>query len=391
MKDDLIYFDHASTSPLSQDVLEIINSANLNYWGNVSSTYKFGINCSTELESIRNNIALIFNSDSDDIIFTSGSSESISIVFNKLSDNFKPENIVISEVEHQATIISSNILKKRGWNIIEWEVDNKGIVNLNKLENYLNPKTKLISIIWGQSEIGSLQPIQLIGKKCKENNIFFHVDATQIISNGIFNWQDLNCDLLSLSAHKFGGPKGIGILLTNDKSRSFLRNSDISLTHEYSIRQGTQPLPLICGMNQALQNISGLITFQNYDAVFKNNKVIILKDYLLDMLKDNKYVEITGSIENRLPNHLSFILFNKNFLPIKAYKIINFMSDNDISISSGSSCSSHNKNPSKVLTKLCLENNKLFSNIRLSFSEQNSFDQIDKFHNLLLECIDKFK
>ncbi len=390
MKEDFIYFDHASTSPLSLDVLEIINSANLNYWGNVSATYKFGIDCSTELESIRNNIAFILNSNSEDIIFTSGSSESISLVFNKLSDNFKPENIVISEVEHQATIISSNILKKRGWEIIEWEVNNKGIVDLYKLENYLNPKTKLISIIWGQSEIGSLQPIQLIGKKCRENNILFHVDATQIISNGIFKWKELNCDLLSLSAHKFGGPKGIGILLTNEKSRSFLRNSDIALTHEYSIRQGTQSLPLIFGMYQALKNISGLITFSNYDAVFRNNKVIFLKAYLLDLFKDNKYVEITGSIKNRLPNHLSFILFNKNHCPIKAYKIVNFMSDNNIAISSGSSCSSSNNNPSYVLTKLGLENNKLFSNIRLSFGEQNSIDQLDKFYNLLLECIQKF-
>ena len=390
MKEDFIYFDHASTSPLSLDVLEIINSANLNYWGNVSATYKFGIDCSTELESIRNNIAFILNSNSEDIIFTSGSSESISLVFNKLSDNFKPENIVISEVEHQATIISSNILKKRGWEIIEWEVNNKGIVDLYKLENYLNPKTKLISIIWGQSEIGSLQPIQLIGKKCRENNILFHVDATQIISNGIFKWKELNCDLLSLSAHKFGGPKGIGILLTNEKSRSFLRNSDIALTHEYSIRQGTQSLPLIFGMYQALKNISGLITFSNYDAVFRNNKVIFLKAYLLDLFKDNKYVEITGSIKNRLPNHLSFILFNKNHCPIKAYKIVNFMSDNNIAISSGSSCSSSNNNPSYVLTKLGLENNKLYSNIRLSFSEQNSIGQLDKFHNLLLDCIENF-
>ena len=390
MKEDFIYFDHASTSPLSLDVLEVINSANLNYWGNVSATYKFGINCSIELESIRNNLASILNANSDDIIFTSGSSESISIVFNKISDNFRPENIVISAVEHQATVISSNILKKRGWKIIEWEVDNKGIVNLDKLENYLNPRTKLISIIWGQSEIGSLQPIQLIGKKCKENNILFHVDATQIISNGIFKWKDLNCDLLSLSAHKFGGPKGIGILLTSKNSRKVLINSDISFTHEYSIRQGTQSLPLICGMYQALKNINGLITFSNYDAVFKNNNIIFLKDYLLDLLKDNKYVEITGSIDNRLPNHISFILLNKNFLPIKAYKIINFMSDNNISISSGSSCSSSNKNPSKVLINIGLENNKLFSNIRLSFGEQNSIDELDIFYKLLLECIENF-
>ena len=128
----------------------------------------------------------------------------------------------------------------------------------------------------------------------------------------------------------------------------------------------------------------------SYDTVFKNNKIIFLKEYLLDLLKDNKYVEITGSIENRLPNHLSFILLNKNLLPIKAYKIINFMSDNNISISSGSSCSSSYKKPSKVLTKLHMENNKLYSNIRLSFSEQNSIDQLDKFYTLLLKCIEKF-
>ena len=143
-------------------------------------------------------------------------------------------------------------------------------------------------------------------------------------------------------------------------------------------------------MHQALKNISGLITFSNHDTIFKNNKIIYLKDYLLDLLKDNKYVEITGSIDNRLPNHLSFILLNKDFLPIKAYKIINFMSDNNISISSGSSCSSSNKNPSKVLTKLGIENNKLYSNIRLSFSENNSIDQLDKFYSLLLNCIEKF-
>ena len=143
-------------------------------------------------------------------------------------------------------------------------------------------------------------------------------------------------------------------------------------------------------MHQALKNISGFITFTNYDTVFKNNKIIFLKDYLLSLLKDNKYVEITGSLENRLPNHLSFILLNKDFLPIKAYKIINFMSDNNISISSGSSCSSSNKNPSKVLTKLGMENNKLYSNIRLSFSEHNSIDQLDKFYSLLLDCIEKF-
>ncbi len=390
MKQDFIYLDHASTTPLSQNVLEKINFTNKNFWGNVSATYKYAIDCSSELESIRSNIAEIFNADYEDIIFTSGSSESISIVFDNISDNFIPKNIVISEVEHQATLIASNKLKNRGWIIDKWDVDNSGIINLDNLNNFINPNTKLISIIWGQSEIGSLQPIQLIGRKCFESNILFHVDATQVVGNGIFNWKNLNCDLLSLSAHKFGGPKGIGLLLTNKKSRSVLRNSDISMTHERSIRPGTQSLPLVSGMCQALKNINGKIIFSDYKVEFINNKVSFLKDYIIKLIKNNKYIEITGSLEDRLPNHLSFILFNKDYLPIKAYKIVNFMSDNNIAISSGSSCSNSSKKPSHVLRKLGLEDNKLFSNIRLSFGEQNTISELDKFYKLLLECIGKF-
>tara|TARA_B100000963_G_scaffold79681_1_gene67841 strand:+ start:878 stop:2050 length:1173 start_codon:yes stop_codon:yes gene_type:complete len=390
MKKEFIYFDYASTSPLSSNVLEKINFANSYYWGNVSATYEYGIECLLELESLRSNIAKILNANSEDIIFTSGASESISIVFNKVSDSFDPNNIVISEVEHQATFISSNILKKRGWKIKEWDVDNNGITKLSKLDEYINSKTKFISIIWGQSEIGSLQPIQFIGKKCKEKNILFHVDATQIISNGIFNWSELNCDLLSLSAHKFGGPKGIGLLLTNKNSRSVLMNSDISITHENSIRQGTQSLPLVSGMYQALSNINGTIKFSNYKALFLNNKIVHLKQYLLNLFENNKYVEVTGDIEIRLPNHLSFILFNKNHSPIKAYKVVNYMSDNNIAISSGSACSSYSKKPSKVLSKIGLDESKLYSNIRLSFGEKNSINEIDKFYKLLLECIECF-
>ena len=390
MSNKLIYFDHASTCPLSSKVQESIIESYKRFWGNPSTTYNFGIKCATELERLRNKIAIKFDANYEDIIFTSGSSESISIVFSNISNNFTPGNITISSVEHQATIIASNILKKRGWEINYWPVNIEGIIDIEQHEKYINSGTKLVSLIWGQSEIGSIQPVQEVGKVCLNKNIFFHIDATQIISNGIFSWSKLNCDLLSFSAHKFGGPKGIGVLLAKKRARNFLQNKDISLTQENSIRQGTQSIPLVSGLYKALDNIKAKILFKNNQINFINNKTSILRDYLLRkiMLKDN--FQLTGSYDKRLPNHMSFLVFNNKSIPIEAYKIVNYMSSNNVAISSGSACSSSSNEPSRILKNIGLSNNKLFSNIRLSFGDENNTKEIDRFYSLILECINNF-
>ena len=390
MKRKLIYLDHASTTPLTKNVLNDINSANIKYWGNVSSTHKFGIECSTKLEKVRNEIASIFNAKTENIIFTSGATESIAIVFSSLEYFSKPYSIITSKLEHQATNIALRKYMKQGWEVSMLPLDNQGIVKKELLDNYFNEKVKLVSVIWGQSEIGTVQPILSIGKKCKLYNVPFHIDATQIISNGIFDWKELNCDFLSLSAHKFGGPKGIGILITNIDSSKLIRNEEISLTQEYSIRAGTQPLPLIIGMLTALKNIKNKIIIKDDITIFKSKKLNILQKYMLDKFIDNSNIEIIGSIKNRLPNHLSFILLNKDREPIKAFKIINFMSENGIAISSGSACSSSSKKPSIALYNIGIEEQKLYSNIRISFSNDNTFEELDIFYNLLLECIDIF-
>ena len=201
MGNNFIYLDNASTTPLSENVLNIINSTYRDYWHNPSSTYQPGIKCSTYLEKIRSNIANIFEAQAEDIIFTSGSSESTNIVFSNIYETFKNGRIVISNVEHQATNICANKLRKQNWDICEWTVNNDGILNISNIEKTLTKETNLASIIWGQSEIGTIQPVQFIGSKCKELNIMFHLDGTQILSNGIFSWKDLKCDFLSLSAH----------------------------------------------------------------------------------------------------------------------------------------------------------------------------------------------
>ncbi len=390
MDNKFIYLDNASTTPLSKNVLKKINSAYKNYWNNSSSTYKYGIKSAIYLEKIRLKIAEKFNAELEDIIFTSGSSESTSIVFSSLGDKYETGRVVISKVEHQATIISTNKLKRKGWEIYEWPVNKEGIINISEIDQVLKKHTNLVSLIWGQSEIGTLQPIQFVGNKCNEMDILFHIDGTQILSNGIFNWKDVKCDLLSLSAHKFGGPKGIGILLTNFKSRLLLKNNDISLSQEYSIRQGTAAIPLIAGMYESIKNIKSRIKFKDHNPEFETNNTSLLKEYFINKITNNPNIKITGSFSNRLPNHVSFILLNKKFLPINAYKVINYMSDNDVAISSGSACSSSSGKPSQILENMGYDNNQLYSNIRVSFGSNNKKSDIDRLLKLVQNCITKF-
>ncbi len=390
MVNKFIYLDNASTTPMATNVLKKINSTCKKYWFNTSSTYRYGIKCAIYLEKIRLKISKTFNAEPEDIIFTSGSSESTSIVFSNLEDKYNTGRIVISKVEHQATIISSNKLKRKGWEIYEWQVNKDGIIDISAIDHAITNNTNLVSLIWGQSEIGTLQPVQFVGDKCKKLDVLFHIDGTQILSNGIFNWKELNCDLLSLSAHKFGGPKGIGILLTNYKSRLLLKNIDISLSQEYSIRQGTAALPLIAGMYESLKNIKSRIKFNDYQAEFELNKTSILKEYFLNKINNIPNIKITGSSSERLPNHISFILFNKQLLPIKAYKVINYMSGNDIAISSGSACSSSSGKPSQILKNMGYDSNQLYSNIRVSLGSMNKKSDIDKLLKLIQNCIKKF-
>ena len=390
MENKFIYLDNCSTSQLSMNVLNKINYHYQKYWANPSSTHDLGIKCSEKLERIRNKIALIFNTTSEDIVFTSGSTESTEIVFRNIAEKFSTGKICISSIEHQATKVAANHLKLKGWEIIKLPVDHNGKIKMYEFNDLVNKDVKLLSCIWGHSEVGTLQPIQVIGNKCKEQDILFHLDGTQVISNGIFNWNKINCDMMSLSAHKFGGPKGIGILLTNKRSREILRNSLISKNHEYSIRAGTQSLPNIAGMYEALKNIKGRISFNDNDELFEKNKHSLLSEYLMKKISANNNIEITGCPIKRLPNHVSFILINKINKPIEAYKVVNYMSDKNVFISSGSACSSDTDKPSLTLSNMGLEQNKHYSNVRVSFSENNNYEEIDNLYNLILECINIF-
>ena len=169
-----------------------------------------------------------------------------------------------------------------------------------------------------------------------------------------------------------------------------LKNNDISLSQEYSIRQGTAALPLIVGMYESIKNISSKIKLYEDKVEFESNKTFLLKEYLIDKIINIENIKITGSYSQRLPNHISFILFNEELLPIKAYKVINYMSDNDVAISSGSACSSSSGKPSKILDNMGYESSQLNSNIRISLGSMNKKSDIDKLLKLIKNCIKIF-
>lgn len=181
-----LYLDACSTTPPLKSVIEEISRIQMYQWGNPSSLHKFGLRSAEILERSRYDIAKCFKFKEDQIVFTSGATESINLAIRGSLVNTNPGRIVISSVEHPAVVSATQALIRYGWEVITWPVDNHGIIKLEYLEELVSPPTKLVSLIWGQSEIGSIQPVKLVGEICRNKNIIFHIDASQIISQGLF-------------------------------------------------------------------------------------------------------------------------------------------------------------------------------------------------------------
>ena len=219
-----IYLDASATTPPHIDVINKLKDIQSECWGNPSSIHKVGVFAREILERSRLSIANKLKASSDDIFFTSGATESNYLSLKVVSNTIDKGRLVISSVEHPSINLIANQLLNDGWDIKYWPVDRYGIIDLDLLEEILSPPTKLVSIIWGQSEIGSIQPINLIGMECKKRNILFHTDATQVLPSGLIDWSKLNVDMLSASAHKLQGPKCIGLLMLPKGVRDLLMN-----------------------------------------------------------------------------------------------------------------------------------------------------------------------
>ncbi len=368
---DNIYVDNSSTTKIDTRVLEKMMPYLKENYGNASTLYELGKISKEAIEKSRKDIAKIFNVDEKEIYFTGSGTESDNIAIMGIAYKYKNKgkHIITSKFEHLAVLNTCKKLEQEGFEITYVDVEKNGIINVNKIKEAIREDTILISIMYVNNEIGTIQNVEEISKIAKENNIYFHTDAVQAIPH--MKIDASNFDLMSGSAHKFNGPKGVGLLYV--KKGVEISNIICGGHQELGIRPGTENVAGIVGMSEALK-----ITYENIE--YKNCKERKLRDYLLEKLqKDIKNIEINGDMNSRISNNL-----NISFSGIDSSQIMLFLSMNGICASSGSACNSSNKEISHVLKSIGQNT----SSIRISLSENNNFYEMDRIAYVIKKSID---
>ena len=352
-----IFLDNNSTTQLDPKVLDSMIPFFLEKFGNSSSrTHYFGWEAEAAVEVARQHISKLINSNEDEIIFTSGATESNNLSLQNIVYS-KKNHIITLATEHKAILDVCSFLEKKDVKTSYLVPNKNGIIDLDKLKDNIKPETGLISIMHANNEIGVIQPIEEIGKFCKENNILFHVDAAQSYGKINIDVKKMNIDLLSISGHKIYGPKGIGALYINKKIK--INPILFGGNQEKSIRPGTLPIPLIVGLGKASE-ISRK-TMSN-----ESEYILELRNLLIDKIKEKiPNMIINGDLEKRLSGNL-----NISFPSLKGQSIVTSL--NKIAVSSGSACTSSIPKPSHVLLNIGLNKKNIQSSIRIGIGRFNT-------------------
>ena len=345
-----IYLDAAATTPPSADVIERIRVVQADTWANPSSLHGPGIRAAECLERSRQSIASALGAERDQLTFTSGATESVHLALLGTALKRDPARLVISAVEHPAVVAAARRLERQGWKLLQWPVDGDGLIRLELLETMLAPPTQLVSMIWGQSEVGALQPVLKVAQACRQRGITFHTDATQVIPQDLIRWHDHPIDLLSLSAHKLRGPRGVGLLLHRSDSvpDPLLGGGG----QEGGIRSGTEPVALIAGMAEAMR---GLPRFDPtvHPVPPGDPSVRIQRDRLLERLLRMDGVHLLGpELQARLPHHISLLIGDRQDRPLSARAVVRAMARDGLACSSGSACHAGRTEDSPVLAAM---------------------------------------
>ena len=375
-----IYFDNSATTKLDEEVLKEMMPYLTDNYGNASSIYKLGRESRKAVEEAREKIAKAIGAEPNEIYFTSGGSEANNTIIRGIAYQYKNKgnHIITSKIEHPAILETCKQLEKEGFEVSYIGVDEKGRINLEELKNAIKEQTILITIMFANNEIGTIQPIEEIGKIAKEHQIIFHTDSVQAVGTIEINVKNMNIDSLSMSAHKFYGPKGIGALYVRKgiAFQKFMNGGH----QERGKRAGTENVPAIVGMGKAIE-----IAYR--DAEEHRKKLKELRDYYIKQIQEKiPYIRVNGDPENGLPG-----LSNISFRFIEGEGILLNLDLKGICASSGSACTSGSLDPSHVLLAIGLPHEIAHGSIRISIGKYNTKEEVDYLIEQLVEIIGRLR
>lgn len=366
MDKKIIYMDNAATTPVKPEVLDAMLPYFTEKFGNPSSIYSISSQNKKDITTARETIAKAINTDTANIYFTAGGSESDNWALKATAEAYanKGRHIITSKIEHHAILHTCDYLEKRGYEITYIDVDENGIVDLKQLEEAIRPDTILISIMFANNEIGTIEPIAEIGKIAKEHGVLFHTDAVQAFTQVPIDVEEMNIDMLSVSGHKINGPKGIGFLYIRKgvKIRSFVHGG----AQERSRRAGTENVPGIIGLAKATEIAVG-------NMKERTAKEIEVRNHIIErVMNEIPYTSLNGDRERRLPNNINF-----SFQFIEGESMLIMLDSFGICASSGSACTSGALDPSHVLLAIGLPHEIAHGSLRLTISQDTTMEDAD--------------
>lgn len=380
MKNKTIYMDYAATTYTKPEVLEEMIPYFNSSFGNPSSMYSLARDTKKAIDVARDRVAKVINCSEDEVFFTGGGSEADNWALKGVAfaNKYRGNHIITTKIEHHAILNACKFLEKNGFEVTYLPVDEYGMISIDDLKKAITDKTILVSVMFANNEIGTIQPIEEIGKICRENNIFFHTDAVQAVGHVPVDVKKMNIDLLSMAAHKFYGPKGVGALYIRKGVR--IDNLIHGGGQERGRRAGTENIPGIVGLGKA-------IALANENMEKEHNRLIKLRDKLIDGILKIPYSRLNGPTgDKRLPGNV-----NVCFRFIEGESILLLLDSYGICASSGSACTSGSLDPSHVLLAIGLPHEIAHGSLRLTIGERTTEEDVDRVLEVLPKIVKRLR